>query len=53
MLVGIKILLSLHVFAVAVLLARKPSRRRARLLTGSAISGLIVVGIANYLRSIF
>ncbi|HEY1754626.1 MAG TPA: hypothetical protein VGG72_04470 [Bryobacteraceae bacterium] len=42
---GIKMLLALHVFAVTILYKGKP-----RLLTGAAITGGVIVGIAGYLR---
>ena len=49
----IKLLLAAHVFAVAVLATQPGNRRRARLMAGGAISALIVIGIAAYLRRIF
>ena len=53
MLLGIKLLLAMHVFAVAVLISRPKNPRRARMMTGAAISGLAIIGIAAYLRHIF
>jgi putative copper export protein len=49
-LLGIKLLLVLHVFAVALLIARPGHPRRARMMTGVAISGLAIIAIAVYLR---
>jgi uncharacterized membrane protein len=51
MLLGIKLLLAMHVFAVAILVARPRNPRRARMMAGAAISGLIVIAISAYLRS--
>jgi len=53
MIFGIKMLLALHVFAVAILIVRPRNPRRARMLTGTVISGLIIVFLSNWLRSIF
>jgi uncharacterized membrane protein len=53
MLLGIKLLLALHVFAVALLIVQPNNQRRGRLLTGTMISGLIVIAISAYLRLIF
>ncbi len=56
---GIKMLLSAHVFAAALLATREPDEkpdeesRRERRLSGVVISGLIVVLIAAYLRRIY
>ena len=50
---GVKLLLVAHVFAVAVLMTQPHHPRRVRLMAGGAISGLIVIGIAAYLRRIF
>ena len=52
-LLGVKLLLVLHVFAVAFLAAQPVSPRRARLMTGAMISGLIIIAISAYLRKIF
>ena len=52
-LLGVKLLLALHVFAVALLIARPGHPRRARLMTGAAISGLAIIAIAAYLQHIF
>ena len=53
MLLGVKLLLALHVFTVAILIARPHNPRRARMMTGAAISGLIIIAIAAYMRHIF
>lgn len=53
MLLGIKLLLVLHVFAVAMLATRPVNPRRGRLLTGTVVSGLAIVIISAYLRRIF
>lgn len=50
---GIKMLLSAHVFAAALLATAPDDRRRARRLSGAAISGLLVILLAAYLRRIF
>jgi hypothetical protein len=56
MILGIKILLALHVFSVAVLLAVPPGAnptrdaRRPRLMAGAAISGILVLLLSAYLR---
>ncbi|MGD1069843.1 MAG: hypothetical protein ABSB15_06855 [Bryobacteraceae bacterium] len=47
---GIKILLALHVFAAAFLAARPENPKRARQLTGVAISGVIIVVLSAVLR---
>src|SRR6266700_8314835 len=41
--IGIKLLLALHVFAVAILAALPNNPRRERQLTGVAISGVVIV----------
>jgi uncharacterized membrane protein len=53
MLLGIKFLLVMHVFAVAILIARPHNPRRARMMAGAAISGLAIIAISAYLRHIF
>jgi hypothetical protein len=50
---GIKLLLVAHVFAVSLLIVRPHNPRRARMMTGAFISGLIIVLISVYLRRIF
>jgi len=52
-LLGIKLLLALHVFTVALLIVRPRNKRRARMMTGVAISGLVIIAIAAYLQHIF
>ena len=53
MLLGIKLLLVLHVFAVALLVTKPKSPRRGRMMTGTLISGLAIIVISAYLRRIF
>jgi putative copper export protein len=53
MLLGIKLMLVLHIFAVALLVTRPENPRRARMMAGAFISGLIVLAISAYLRRIF
>ena len=53
MLLGIKFLLVMHVFAVAILMGRPHNPRRPRMMAGAAISGLVIIAIAAYLRHIF
>ena len=53
MLFGIKLMLVLHVFAVAFLITQPVNPRRARMMTGVMISGLIILAISAYLRRIF
>ena len=56
MILGVKMLLALHVFTVAILLAVPPGvnpgrdARRPRLMLGAAISGLIILLLSAYLR---
>ena len=52
-LLGVKLLLAAHVFAVSALIVKKDSPRRTRLMTGAAISGFAIIAIASYLRRIF
>jgi uncharacterized membrane protein len=52
-LLGVKLVLVLHVFAVAFLVTQPAHPRRARLMTGTVISGLIILAISAYLRRIF
>jgi uncharacterized membrane protein len=57
-LLGVKLLLVLHVFAVAVLAtspAAGPEKqaRRPRMMAGVAISGLVIIALSGYLRRIF
>jgi uncharacterized membrane protein len=53
MLLGIKLLLALHVFAVAILIVKPYNKRRTRMLTGTVISGLSILLISAILRRIF
>lgn len=48
--IGVKFLLALHVFAVAILAARPNNAARARQLTGVAISGVTIVALSAVLR---
>ncbi|HEY2019091.1 MAG TPA: hypothetical protein VGH38_36545 [Bryobacteraceae bacterium] len=52
-LLGVKLMLALHVFAVAFLITQPHNPRRARMMTGTIISGLIILVISAYLRRIF
>ena len=53
MLLGVKLLLVLHVFAVAFLITQPVNPRRARMMNGTIVSGLIILAISAYLRRIF
>jgi uncharacterized membrane protein len=53
MMLGIKILLALHVFAVSILSAQPKNPRRTRLMSGALISGLAIILISAYLRRTF
>jgi uncharacterized membrane protein len=53
MMLGIKLLLVLHVFAVAILVVQPNRPRRVRMMAGTAISGLVIIAISAYLRRIF
>ncbi len=53
LLLGIKLLLAAHVFAVSVLAVREKNPRRTRMMAGAAISGLIIIAISAYLRRIY
>ena len=50
---GIKLLLALHVFAAGFLATRPGNPRRARIMAGAGLSGLIVILIADYLKTIY
>ena len=52
-LLGIKLLLVLHVFAVMLLSVQRQAKRRVRMMAGAAISGLAIIAISGYLRLIF
>ena len=49
---GVKMLLVLHVFAVAILATGPNNPRRARQLFGAAVSGVIIILISAYLKGI-
>ena len=49
-LLGIKLLLVGHVFAVTILIVQPKNPRRTRLLTGLMISGLTIIAISAYLH---
>ena len=51
-LLGVKLLLALHVFAVAILVARPGNPRAPRMMAGAAISGMAIIAISAYLRHI-
>lgn len=50
---GIKMLLVLHLFAVAILIVQPNNPRRTRLATGAMISGLVILLISAWLRRNF
>ena len=50
---GIKMLLALHLFAVAILIVQPNNPRRTRLATGAMISGLVILVISAWLRRNF
>ena len=49
---GVKILLVLHVFAIAILATGPNNPRRARQMFGAAISGIVIILISAYLKGI-
>ena len=49
---GVKMLLALHVFSVAILVTAPDNPRRARQLLGAAVSGLAILLISAYLKGI-
>jgi hypothetical protein len=49
----VKLLLVLHVFAVALLIVKPDNPRRTRMMTGMLISGLVIVFISAWLSRIF
>ncbi|MBZ5578899.1 MAG: hypothetical protein LAP40_20250 [Acidobacteriia bacterium] len=53
MLIAVKLLLVLHVFAAALLAAKPKNPRRVRQMTGAFVSGLVIILISDYLRHIF
>jgi uncharacterized membrane protein len=52
-LLGVKLLLVLHVFAVALLIVKPDNPRRTRMMTGMLVSGLVIVFISAWLSRIF
>jgi putative copper export protein len=50
---GIKMLLVLHMYAVAILIVQPKNERRGRMMTGVMISGLIIILISAWLSRIF
>lgn len=52
-LLGIKLMLVAHVFAVGIVLVTRNPEHRGRLYAGSAISGLLIILISAYLRRNF
>ena len=52
-LLGSKLLLAAHVFAVGIVLVTKNPEHRGRLMAGAAVSGLIIILISAYLRRTF
>lgn len=52
-LLGVKLLLVAHIFASAILIVQPNNRRRRRQMAGAAVSGLIVIAISAYLRTIY
>ena len=50
---GVKMLLVLHVFAVALLIGKPDNPRRTRMMTGMLISGLVIILISASLSRIF
>ena len=52
-LLAIKLLLVLDVFAVMLIAVRPNNERRVRMMAGAAISGLVIIAISAYLRRIF
>jgi uncharacterized membrane protein len=52
-LLGVKLLLVAHIFASAILVTQPNNQRRGRQMAGAAISGLIVIAISAYLRTIY
>jgi len=51
-LLGIKMLLALHVFAVGFLIVKPKNPKRARQLTGIMISGVVIIAISAVLRQL-
>jgi hypothetical protein len=53
MVLGVKLLLALHVFAVSILIVQPKNPRRVRMMTGAVISGLIILALAAWLKLVF
>src|ERR1017187_1055990 len=53
LLLSLRLLLVAHVFAVGIVLVTKTPEPRGRLFAGAAISGLLIILIAAYLRRTF
>jgi uncharacterized membrane protein len=51
-LLGIKLLLVLHVFAVGLLIVKPKNPKRSRQMTGLVISGLVILAISAVLRQL-
>jgi hypothetical protein len=51
-LLGIKLLLVLHVFAVGFLIVKPKNPKRARMMTGVVISGLTIIAISAVVRQL-
>jgi putative copper export protein len=51
-LLGIKLLLVLHVFAVGIIIVKPKNPKRARQMTGIIISGLVIIAISAVLRQL-
>ena len=51
-LLGIKMLLVLHVFAVGILIVKPKNPKRARMMTGIVISGLTIIAMSAVLRQL-
>ena len=50
MIFGMKFLLALHVFAIGLLAMTKGNTRRARLIAGGVISGLVILALSGWMR---
>ncbi len=50
---GIKLLLVAHIFASGIMVTQPNNARRKRQMASAAISGLIVIAISAYLRTIY
>ena len=53
MLFGLKMLLVLHVFSVAILIVQPRNPKRARMMTGLIVSGAVIILISAWLGKIF